>query len=128
MVKLTYKGRASNLISSLERAVHVKDIDAAIIPKILHETAEYNDRESFKGIVDNFVSLAQRDPENKDMGTERLALSYIEFLCKGMDIGFTTVGYGLGSEIPIGKTQSLFRDLYKDVLENYEDGDIWIKY
>ncbi|MBS3079881.1 hypothetical protein J4221_00250 [Candidatus Pacearchaeota archaeon] len=115
MEKIETPEQARNYAEEIESYRNVYSVRLANLGRALQILAKSQDEEHYRKIVDSFTRLARENTSHSFLGngTNNNPLSFLEYLCIGMDHGFTAFGFGWdGNRHPVKETQSYFNKLY----------------
>lgn len=89
-----------------------KGVDSSEIGQALKAYATIGDEINFRKVVDKYKLLTRTLPEGDNIRRE--PLSFLEFICAGLDSSFTYIGYSAmaGRRVEEGPTQSMLIKLY----------------
>ena len=89
-------------------------LDTIEFNKAIKFFADNGDKTNFKKMTDRFLTLI-KDAKYEPEEIKENPLSFLEFLCAGMDKSFTIIGYsGVVEEgVEPGNAQKLLREMYK---------------
>lgn len=95
----------------LDKMNSLDKFDYVPFNKAMKFFAENDDKINFKKIVDKYLFLVEISSREK---IKKNNLSFLEFLCSGMDNGFTNTWYcnRANEKLEPGKTQKLLREMY----------------
>ena len=106
---------ARNYAEEIARCQRMTQVDSMKVIKSLSLLGQSEDEENYRKIVDSFVRLAKRLGQENELD-KRLSenpLNYLEFLCIGIDHGFTALGFGWdGRKLSVKENQSYFNKYY----------------
>jgi hypothetical protein len=102
---------ALNYAEALDKMNSLDKFDYVSFNKAMKFFAENDDKNNFKKIVDKYLLLVETSSKEK---IKKNNLSFLEFLCSGMDNGFTNTWYckQTNEELELGKTQKLLKEMY----------------
>ena len=107
---------ALNYRDRMEKIDDYFNLDTLQFNKAIKFFADGDDKTNFKKLTDKFLELAKNSEKYDSMAQIRKnPLSFLEFLCAGMDHGFSIIGYpGLVNEdVGPGNAQRMLREMYK---------------
>jgi hypothetical protein len=92
----------------------LEEVDYTLFGKTLKYLADTNKGKDFSVMLDNYLSLVDKSP---DENLKKNVYSFLEFLCTGIEKGFTKAYIGLEAwKNPMGNTQKMLK-------ENFQDSD-----
>jgi hypothetical protein len=109
MEKINSLEEALEFAESIQKAEFFYEINHNLFSQSLKILADKNKEKSFKLIVDKYLELA------KNSGEERLRekpYSFLDFICQGMDHGYTYSHVNQDKGIETGNAQKLLHKLY----------------
>lgn len=111
MEKCYNLGDALEYAEKLEKMDSLDRFDYVPFNKAIKFFADNDDKANFKRIVDKYLLLVETLSREK---IKRNNLSFLEFLCSGMDNGFTRTWYcnQTKEKLEPGKAQTLLKEMY----------------
>jgi hypothetical protein len=100
---------ALEFVASMQKADSFNEINHNLFSQSLKILADRNKEKSFKLIVDKYIELAKNSGEK--MLREK-PYSFLDFICQGMDHGYTYSHVNQDKEIEMGNAQKLLHKLY----------------
>jgi hypothetical protein len=95
----------------LEKMNSLDMFDYVPFNKAMKFFADNDDKVNFKRVVDKYLLLVETSSREK---IKKNNLSFLEFLCSGMDNGFTNAWYcrQTKEKLEEGKAQKLLKEMY----------------
>ncbi len=102
---------ALNYAETIIKMENFDRFDYVPFNKAIKFFADSGDKDNFKRIVDKYIQLVENHSKDKIL---KNSFSFLEFLCSGMDHGFTNTWLSnkRNEKLEPGNTQKLFREIY----------------
>ncbi len=115
MEKIETIEQARNYAQKILQCEKIEEVFSFDIMNSLSILAQSHDENHYRKIVDSFLRLTSnliKDGKSNIRLSEN-PLSFLEFLCIGIDHGFPSLGYGWdGKKLPVQENQAYFNKLY----------------
>lgn len=105
---------ALNYAEKMQNAKDYSVIDTVKFSKSLKQFADAGDKDNFKKLTDKYLELLNNSKDKSSGDIKKNPLSFLEFICAGLDNGFAKVGYSslANKNIAPGNAQKLLIEVY----------------
>jgi hypothetical protein len=112
---------ALDYAEKIEKIDDLNKMNPVSFIKSIKVLAENDDKVNFKRMTDKYLALL-RDSKYEPEVFKKGALSFLEFLCAGIDHGYSNIM--LGQKIEAGKIQRFYQEVYSlDKINKKGPGD-----
>lgn len=101
---------ALNYAETMDKMKRYSELNPGLFAQSMKLFADAEDKDNFRRVVDKYLKLLKNAKYEEDV--QKNPLSFLEYVCAGMDHGFSEIGHSLQKLEP-GNAQKVLREVYK---------------